>query len=113
VARPYRCPHYSGRVVLLRAVHYRYPNPFGRRKDGWEFLLTGEVHGEDIACNHDEIVTEPFVEEVAQRMERHMARVEGRNIPSEVPARPVPTGSLNGSEIAESTHGFSSKPLPA
>jgi oxalate---CoA ligase len=76
VARPYRSPKYDGRVVLLCAANPQYPHPFGIRKDGWDRILTGEVFREDIACNHDEIVREPFTKEVARRMELHMSRLD-------------------------------------
>jgi thioesterase domain-containing protein len=69
----YRGALYSGRAVLFRTSSA----PFTRRAEysqtnGWEAVIQGGVQLEEVDCGHTDIVLEPYLGEVARRLERYL-----------------------------------------
>jgi amino acid adenylation domain-containing protein len=84
LVKRYRSQRYAGRVVLFRAVTEADPFRFDfSGTNGWESILGGELHVEQIQSSHMGIGLEPQVGEVARKLEDYLSRIEEKhtNVP--------------------------------
>ena len=73
---------YIGKPVAARAVLFRAvadPPPIDWKYDwayGWKEVISEKLHVEDILCGHSEIVAEPWIGEVAKKLQRHLSQCD-------------------------------------
>jgi thioesterase domain-containing protein len=69
IAKIYRSTPYAGAAVLLRAALDEYWIDYGPH-NGWDDMLIGGLHVENIQCIHDEFNKEPRISEVAEKLDK-------------------------------------------
>ena len=73
---------YVGEPVAVRTVLFRGvtdPPPITWKYDpayGWRNMILGELHFEDVLCGHSQLVDEPWVAEVAKKLQPYLAECE-------------------------------------
>lgn len=73
----YKAKPYSGRVMLFRAVTELDPFRFDfSEANGWEEVLLGKLHVEEIQTDHMGIGLDPQVGEVARKLEAYLSDIE-------------------------------------
>jgi acetoacetyl-CoA synthetase len=87
IQRGYGGKTYSGETMLVRAAMSppsSFEVEFGSL-NGWEKVLLGRVHVEDVQCEHLELGVEPHVvAQAAQLLEKHLRLVDERAVGSEL-----------------------------
>jgi thioesterase domain-containing protein len=86
----YQGTSYAGSAVLFRTDS----PPFSATSEysqanGWEKVIRGGVQVEDVDCGHRDIVQEPYLGEVARRLERYLSQpgnaptIKGNAVPAD------------------------------
>ena len=86
----YRGAPYPGSAVLFNSAR---SSPFTSRHEysqinGWEAVIQGGVRLEKVDCDHTDLVSEPYLGEVARRMEGYLSHPENA---STIKGNAVPT----------------------
>jgi aspartate racemase len=87
----YRAAPYPGNAVLFSGAR---SSPFSPRAEysqtnGWEAVIQGGVQVEEVDCGHTDIVLEPYLGEVARRLERYLSQpgnaptIKGNAVPAD------------------------------
>jgi thioesterase domain-containing protein len=87
----YRGAPYPGDAVLFNSAR---SSPFTSRAEysqtnGWEAVIRGGVQLEEVDCDHTDIVFEPYLGEVARRLERYLSQpgnapiITGKAVPAD------------------------------
>ncbi|MBZ5521196.1 MAG: non-ribosomal peptide synthase/polyketide synthase [Acidobacteriia bacterium] len=66
---------YSGRVVLLAAEGTPPENP-----GGWKKYIPGQLEVEQVAGQHSQLLSEPFVTGIAAHIQRYLEEERGKNL---------------------------------
>jgi amino acid adenylation domain-containing protein len=77
--KAYKGKPYAGDTVLFRTV--AEPNSFAfdlGTTNGWDQVVLGELQVEEIHCNHMNISEEPYVREVARKLENYLSRSDAK-----------------------------------
>jgi thioesterase domain-containing protein len=76
IITPFRGRPYSGAVTVFRAVADPHPFDHDFGYNGWKAIVLGEVGLEDFECSHLDLSEEPYVGDLASRIESRLGNLE-------------------------------------